>query len=106
MSIDTLTTRRKAALATPHRLSAEATRDISAALTTVLADMFALYFKTKNSTARFGPAFPLPSPLLETTRPVRSSPRPMRVAERARKIGGHVAALAGACGKAVAGSRQ
>jgi starvation-inducible DNA-binding protein len=40
--------RRKAPLNTPHRLSAEATRDISAALTSLLADMFSLYFKTKN----------------------------------------------------------
>ena len=41
-------TRRKAALDTPTNLTAQATRDISAALTALLADMFALYLKTKN----------------------------------------------------------
>ena len=41
-------TRRKAALDTPTNLTTNATRDISAALTTLLADMFALYLKTKN----------------------------------------------------------
>ena len=40
--------RRKAPLATPTNLESNATRDISAALTTLLADMFALYVKTKN----------------------------------------------------------
>jgi starvation-inducible DNA-binding protein len=41
-------TRRKAALDTPTNLTENATRDISAALTALLADMFALYLKTKN----------------------------------------------------------
>ncbi len=36
-----------ASLRTPNGLGADATRDISAALTGVLADMFALYLKTK-----------------------------------------------------------
>ena len=40
--------RRKSPLDTPTNLTANATRDISAALTTLLADMFALYLKTKN----------------------------------------------------------
>ncbi|SED19331.1 starvation-inducible DNA-binding protein [Rhizobiales bacterium GAS188] len=40
--------RRTAPLATPTNLSAEAVKDISAALTALLADMFALYLKTKN----------------------------------------------------------
>jgi starvation-inducible DNA-binding protein len=39
---------RKAPLATPTDLGADAVRDISAALTTLLSDMFALYLKTKN----------------------------------------------------------
>ncbi|MES2532344.1 MAG: DNA starvation/stationary phase protection protein [Pseudomonadota bacterium] len=43
-----LQTRRKAPLATPSDLPAEATRDIAAALNGVLADVFALYLKTKN----------------------------------------------------------
>ncbi|HVR49045.1 MAG TPA: DNA starvation/stationary phase protection protein [Pseudorhodoferax sp.] len=43
-----LKTRRKAALATPSDLKAQATVDIAAALNGVLADVFALYLKTKN----------------------------------------------------------
>src|SRR5207244_1858222 len=40
--------RRMAPLATPTDLKSNATRDISAALNTLLADMLALYLKTKN----------------------------------------------------------
>ena len=40
--------RRRAALATRSDLKAEATRDISAAMNGILADVFALYLKTKN----------------------------------------------------------
>jgi starvation-inducible DNA-binding protein len=39
---------RKAALDTPTNLTPNATRDVSGALTTLLADVFALYVKTKN----------------------------------------------------------
>ena len=39
---------RKAPLATPTDLGADAVRDLSGALTTLVADMFALYLKTKN----------------------------------------------------------
>ena len=42
--------RRKRPLATPTDLSSAATRDISAALNQILADVFALYLKTKIST--------------------------------------------------------
>jgi starvation-inducible DNA-binding protein len=45
---DEITSRRAAALKTPTGLSADATKDISAAATTLLADVFALYLKTKN----------------------------------------------------------
>jgi starvation-inducible DNA-binding protein len=40
--------RRKAPLLTPTDLNTNATRDISPALTTLLADVFTLYLKTKN----------------------------------------------------------
>ena len=40
--------RRAAALNTPTSLGADATRDLSGALNALLADMFALYLKTKN----------------------------------------------------------
>src|SRR6266478_8441176 len=41
-------TRRMAPLQTPTDLGAQATKDISAALNLLLADLFALYLKTKN----------------------------------------------------------
>jgi starvation-inducible DNA-binding protein len=40
--------RRQAPLSTPTDLTAEATRDISGAMNAILADVFALYVKTKN----------------------------------------------------------
>jgi starvation-inducible DNA-binding protein len=43
-----LLARREAPLTTPTDLGAEATRDISAAMNRILADVFALYLKTKN----------------------------------------------------------
>jgi starvation-inducible DNA-binding protein len=43
-----LKSRRTAPLGTPTNLASDATRDLSAALTTLLADFFALYVKTKN----------------------------------------------------------
>jgi starvation-inducible DNA-binding protein len=43
-----LKARRKAPLATPTDLGADATRDITGGLNALLADVFALYVKTKN----------------------------------------------------------
>src|SRR5467141_597862 len=43
-----LKSRRTAPLGTPTNLASDATRDISGALTRLLADFFALYVKTKN----------------------------------------------------------
>jgi starvation-inducible DNA-binding protein len=48
MTIATAKAHRKAPLATPTDLDSNAVRDLSGALTTLLADMFALYLKTKN----------------------------------------------------------
>jgi len=48
MSHVDLKSRRAAALASPTNLGRDATRDISAALNLLLADVFALYVKTKN----------------------------------------------------------
>ena len=45
---DKLTARREAAIATPSDLGSEAVKNISAALNVLLADVFALYLKTKN----------------------------------------------------------
>ena len=46
--IQQLKERQRAPLSTPTDLSAEATRDVSGALNAILADVFALYVKTKN----------------------------------------------------------
>ena len=48
MNVTDAKIRRRAALATPTGLSRNATADISGALNALLADMFALYLKTKN----------------------------------------------------------
>ena len=48
MNDRTAKVRRAASLDTPTDLGSEATKDISGALNTLLADMFALYLKTKN----------------------------------------------------------
>jgi starvation-inducible DNA-binding protein len=45
---DTATSRRRAPLATPTDLKKGATRDIAGAMNAILADVFALYMKTKN----------------------------------------------------------
>jgi len=48
MSIAQAKSRRTAPLQTPSDLGADAVRDIATAFTTLLADVFALYLKTKN----------------------------------------------------------
>jgi starvation-inducible DNA-binding protein len=48
MSLTEVKARRKAPLETPTDLAPEATKEIAAALTILLADFFALYVKTKN----------------------------------------------------------
>jgi len=80
--------RRTAPLATPTSLSANAVRDVSAALTTLLADVFALYLKTKNFHWHMsGPHFRDYHLLLDDQGDqIFAITDPM--AERARKIGG------------------
>jgi starvation-inducible DNA-binding protein len=46
--VEDLKARRRAPLVTPTDLSTAATKDISAAMNAILADVFALYLKTKN----------------------------------------------------------
>jgi len=80
--------RREAPLSTPTDLGAAATKDISAALNAILADVFALYVKTKNFHWHMsGPHFrdyhllldEQGDQLFEMTDPI---------AERVRKLGG------------------
>ena len=80
--------KRLAPLKTPTSLSAEATQSISAALTGLLADTFALYIKTKNFHWHVsGPHFRDYHLMLdEQSAEILAMTDPM--AERARKIGG------------------
>ncbi len=80
--------RRKAPLETPTDLGSNAVRDLSATLTTLLADVFALYVKTKNFHWHMsGPHFRDYHLLLdEQADQIFAMTDP--IAERVRKIGG------------------
>jgi len=81
-------TRRKAALDTPTDLKSNAVRDISGALNILLADMFALYLKTKNFHWHVsGPHFRDYHMLLDEQADQIFATTD-DIAERARKIGG------------------
>ncbi len=80
--------KRLSPLRTPTSLSEAATRDISAALTTLLADVFALYIKTKNFHWHVsGPHFRDYHLLLDDQSAEILAMTDL-IAERARKIGG------------------
>jgi starvation-inducible DNA-binding protein len=80
--------RRTAALHTPTDLGAAATRDIAAALTGLLADMFALYLKTKNFHWHLlGPHFRDYHRMLDEQGDQIFATTDA-IAERARKVGG------------------
>ena len=81
-------TRRMAPLQTPTDLGAQATKDISAALNLLLADVFALYMKTKNFHWHVsGPHFRDYHLLLdEQAEQLYATTDP--IAERIRKLGG------------------
>ena len=80
--------RRKAPLATPTDLRAAATRDISAAMNGILADVYAVYLKTKNFHWHMsGPHFRDYHLLLdEQAQELFALTDP--IAERVRKLGG------------------
>jgi starvation-inducible DNA-binding protein len=80
--------RRKAPLATPTGLRAQATRDISGALNALLADFFALYVKTKNFHWHVsGPHFRDYHLLLDEQADQLFATTDV-IAERVRKVGG------------------
>lgn len=84
----TVEARRKAALNTPSRFSPEAVKDMSAALTGLLADTFALYFKTKNFHWHMsGPSF-RDYHLLLDEQASQIFAMTDAIAERVRKLGG------------------
>jgi starvation-inducible DNA-binding protein len=80
--------RRMAALDTPTNLTSNATRDLSGALTILLADMFALYLKTKNFHWHVsGPHF-RDYHLMLDEQAEQIFATTDQIAERVRKIGG------------------
>ncbi len=83
-----LQSRQKAALDTPSDLSEDATRDIAAAMNAILADVYALYLKTKNFHWHMsGPHFRDYHLLLdEQSDQILAMADP--IAERIRKVGG------------------
>jgi starvation-inducible DNA-binding protein len=88
MSIEDARKRREAPLDTPSNLGSNATKDISAALTVLLADVFALYVKTKNFHWHIsGPHF-RDYHLLLDEQAAQIFAMTDDIAERARKIGG------------------
>jgi len=88
MSNKVLEARRTAKLATPSSFSESAVRDLSGALTTLLADVFAVYLKTKNFHWHMsGPHFRDYHLLLDDQgEQIFAMTDP--IAERVRKIGG------------------
>jgi starvation-inducible DNA-binding protein len=80
--------RRTAPLNTPTDLKPEATRDVSAALTTLLADVFALYLKTKNFHWHMSGRHFRDYHLLLDEQAEQILDATDVIAERARKIGG------------------
>ncbi|HEY2187069.1 MAG TPA: DNA starvation/stationary phase protection protein [Caldimonas sp.] len=87
-NINALKRRRSAPLATPTDLKAAATKDIAAAMNAILADVFAIYLKTKNFHWHMsGPHFRDYHLLLdEQADQLYAMTDP--IAERVRKLGG------------------
>ena len=88
MTDSTLTTRRKAPMRTPTDLGTDATIDIAAALTGVLADMFALYLKTKNFHWHLSGPYFRDYHLMLDEQGDQIFATTDALAERARKVGG------------------
>ncbi|MDX8494763.1 DNA starvation/stationary phase protection protein [Mesorhizobium sp. VK22B] len=88
MSMENAKSLREGPLNTPSNLGSNATKNIAAALTTLLADVFALYVKTKNFHWHIsGPHF-RDYHLLLDEQAAQILAMTDDVAERARKIGG------------------
>src|ERR1700722_18965501 len=85
---EVLVKRRQAPLGTPTDLAADATRDVAASMNVILADVFALYLKTKNFHWHMsGPHFRDYHLLLdEQSDQIYAMTDP--IAERIRKLGG------------------
>jgi len=88
MSMENAKKHRRASLNTPNGLGSNASKDIAAALSALLADVFALYVKTKNFHWHMsGPHF-RDYHLLLDEQAAQIFAMTDDIAERARKIGG------------------
>lgn len=88
MDVKTRPNTRDVSLRTPTDLSADATRDISGALNLLLADMFALYLKTKNFHWHMSGLHFRDYHLLMDEQAEQIFATTDSIAERVRKIGG------------------
>ena len=88
MTVKDAKARQTAPLQTPTDLKSNATRDISGALTTLLADMFALYVKTKNFHWHMSGSHFRDYHLMLDEQADQIFATTDDIAERARKIGG------------------
>jgi starvation-inducible DNA-binding protein len=91
--------RRMAPLGTPTDLPSNATQDISGALTTLLADMFALYLKTKNFHWHMSGQHFRDYHLLLDEQGEQIFAATDAIAERVRKIGGRTLRSIGQIGR-------
>ena len=99
MSVKDAKARRKAPLDTPSNFGANAVKDLSGALNILLADMFALYLKTKNFHWHMsGPHF-RDYHLLLDDQATQIYDTTDAIAERVRKIGGTTLRSIGHIGK-------
>jgi starvation-inducible DNA-binding protein len=80
--------RQRASLATPTDLHAKATRDISGSMNAVLADVFALYLKTKNFHWHMSGSHFRDYHLLLDDQATQLFAMTDTIAERVRKVGG------------------
>src|SRR4051794_30506409 len=90
-----LTERQRAPLATPTDLSAAATRDITGAMNAILADVFALYLKTKNFHWHLSGAHFRDYHLMFDEQAEALFAMTDPIAERVRKIGGNTITSSG-----------
>jgi starvation-inducible DNA-binding protein len=99
MTTENAKDRRKAPLATPSNLGANAVRDIAGALTTLLTDVFTLYLKTKNFHWHISGAHFRDYHLLLDEQAGQIFAMTDPVAERARKLGGTTLRSVGQIGR-------
>lgn len=88
MNVISSKARQIAPLQTPTDLGADASRDIAAAMTTLVADMFALYLKTKNFHWHLSGPYFRDYHLMLDEQGDQIFATTDAIAERARKVGG------------------